>query len=249
MPESTTKKNDNALNIWDRVEIIVGEGKDISVYISRVEDITGEKITITKPNWVRGGKGLTYSSLVYIQFKKPDAMYRFSASMRPLKSKSDELIQLYNIGKTERVQRRQFVRVHYNTRIRYWLFKKAEGQVFAEEKWRETISEDFSAGGTLLRNNADEIEQGDLIIVRVRQYDKMGIPPFVAAICRRTPKAGETTMAGMEFITMDQLIKHFTTEEIKALPPHIQKFNIQSQNNLVRFIFEEQVRERQKGLL
>jgi len=248
MTVRTTKSTESPLQIWDKVEIVVGDGRDQSVYVSRVEDINENGIIITKPNWVRGGKGLTFNTVVYVQFKKPDAMYRFSAHMRPYGQQTKDLIRLYDFGKTERVQRRQFVRIRFITRLRYWLFKDHDGNVFDEENWRDSLSEDISAGGILIRNNGD-IAEGDLLVLRIRQYDPIGIPPFVTATCRRITKFNEQECAALEFITADYLKDYFSMEEIRKLPPHIQKFNAQIQNNLVRFVFEEQVKDRQKGLL
>ncbi len=245
--ENAVKKSESPLQIWDKVEIIVGEGREESVYVSRVEDINDGAITITKPNWVRGGQGLTYNSTVYIQFKKPDAMYRFAADMHPINGDSN-LILLNNFGKTVRVQRRQFVRIRYAARLRYWLVKDHEGNFYQEESWKESLSEDISAGGILIRNISD-IEPEDLLIMRIRHYDPMGIPPFLAGRCCRLTRSGEFDCAAMEFLTNENLKKYFSMEELNILPPHIQKFNLQVQNNLVRFIFEEQVKERQKGLL
>jgi len=248
MTVKTTRSTESPLQIWDKVEIVVGDGRDQSVYISRVEDINDNGIVITKPNWIRGGGGLTFNSLVYVQFKKPDAMYRFSAQMRPYGHKTKELIRLYNFGRTERVQRRQFVRIRFIAKLRYWLFKDHDGHTFEEEKWRDSLSEDISAGGILVRNNGD-IVADDLLVLRIRQYDAIGIPPFITARCCRLMKVNEIEYAALEFITADRLKEYFSLDEIKKLPPHVQKFNAQIQNNLVRFVFEEQVRDRQKGLL
>jgi len=248
MTVKTTKSTDSPLQIWDKVEIVVGDGRDQSVYVSRVEDINDSGIIITKPNWVMGGQGLTFNTTVYVQFKKPDAMYRFSAEMRPFGHKTKDLIRLYNFGRTERVQRRQFVRIRFVTKLRYWLFKDHDGKIYEEEKWKESLSEDISAGGILIRNN-DDIAPEDLIVLRIRQYDPIGIPPFVTARCCRLTKMNDIECAAMEFITADHLKDYFSMEEIRKLPPHVQKFNAQVQNNLVRFVFEEQVRDRQKGLL
>ena len=38
-------------------------------------------------------------------------------------------------------------------------------------------------------------------------------------------------------------------EELNKLPIQVKKFDIQNQNKMVRFIFEEQIEERKKGLL
>jgi c-di-GMP-binding flagellar brake protein YcgR len=248
MTAKTTKSTDSPLQIWDKVEIVIDDGREQSVYISRVEDINDSGIIITKPNWVRGGQGLTFNTMVYVQFKKPDAMYRFSAQMRPYGHKTKDLIRLYDFGETRRVQRRQFVRIRFITKLRYWLFKDHDGNTFEEEKWKESVSEDISAGGILIRSN-DDITADDLLVLRIRQYDPIGIPPFVAARCCRLTKVNEQDYAALEFITADCLNDYFTADEVRKLPPHIQKFNAQVQNNLVRFVFEEQVRDRQKGLL
>ncbi len=239
--------NEIPLEIWDKVEIVVGDDKGQGIYVSRIEDFNQDGFIITKPDWIRGGKGLTFYSYVYVQFKKPDAMYRFSARLRPLNGKDSGQLQLFSFGRVERVQRRQFVRIRYTISLKYSIVKDSEGTAH-QENWVSSMSEDVSAGGMLIRTQG-EVSENDLVILRVGRFDVMGIPPFIAGICRRKTRFNEQSVAGIEFLTDDTLHDHFSDAELAKLPPQLTKFNRHVQNRLVRFVFEEQVRERQKGLL
>jgi hypothetical protein len=62
-------------------------------------------------------------------------------------------------------------------------------------------------------------------------------------------RISENHFAGVEFIKRENLSQHFKAGEISKLPSQIGQFDNQLQNNMVRFIFEQQVKERQKGLI
>ncbi|MBN2227409.1 MAG: flagellar brake domain-containing protein [candidate division Zixibacteria bacterium] len=221
--------------------------KDEGVYLSRVEDFNREGIIISRPTYVGGKKLLAANSQVYVQYRRPDAMYQFSAYMKPSGQYGDQTMQLYKLGNIERVQRRQYVRVNYRGKLKYALLKVIPNGM-DQLSWHMSETLNLSAGG-LLMSVDDDVEEKNLMLVRLDHASQVGLPGLVAAVCRRLVKHEERKFAGVEFITKESLNEYFSAADLKKLPTQIGQFNARMQNKLVRFVFDEQIRERQKGLL
>jgi c-di-GMP-binding flagellar brake protein YcgR len=237
------------LSLWDRIELVVGEEGHQGIYVSRIEDIGKENLIVSKPDFIGGKTLLTANSRVYIHFMRPDALYRFSASLKVLPDRSGGEVQLHSFGSVERVQRRQFVRVSFRSELRYaFLNNISAGIGLSEIKWYNSYTSNISAGGLLMKAD-DKVKKSDLILIKLGKYQMMGIPRLVAAICCRIVRLEDGRFAGVEFITDRMLAQHFSANEIAQLPSQVKSFTSHIQNNIVKYIFEQQVRERQKGLL
>jgi len=248
--QKTARKNKNAdypFDIWEKLEIVVEEKGESGIYIARIEDFDSNGIVITKPEWIRGGKFLVSNTRVFVRFVKSDAMYHFPAHTRPLDGKMADKLQLYNIGSIRRLQRREFVRIDYRTKLSYTIINnlKDEKQEFS---WFPSQTVNISAGGLLIQISS-KIKEGDLVLLKMESYATMNIPRFIVALCRRLISKNESLLAGVEFIIAEKLHKYFKPEELNKLPIQVKKFDIQNQNKMVRFVFEEQIEERKKGLL
>lgn len=248
--QKTVRKNKNTdypFDIWEKLEIVVEENGESGIYIARIDDFDTNGIVITKPDWTRGGKFLVSNAKVFVRFVKSDAMYQFPAHTKPLKDKKADKLQLYDIGSIRRLQRREFVRIDYVSKLTYTLLTnlKDENQKF---EWSPSRTRNLSAGG-LLMDVENEVKIGDLLLLKINNYSTMNIPRFVAVCCRRLVTEGEKLLVGVEFIIAEKLHKYFKPEELKRLPTQVKNFDIRNQNKLVRFIFEEQIEERNKGLL
>ena len=63
MTRTAAQQIDFPLNIWDRVELLVGEGDEQGIYVSRIEDVNSEGIVIVKPDFVTGNRLLPQIAL------------------------------------------------------------------------------------------------------------------------------------------------------------------------------------------
>ncbi len=249
MMRADTQRREFPLNIWDKVELIVGRGDEQGIYISRIEDINSDGIVIVKPDFVTGNKLLTANSVVYVQFLKPDALYRFSARLRSVAGAQNGLVMLHSLGSIERVQRRQFVRVDMYLDLKYSLLKKKSDETLIENhKWHDSFTSNVSAGGLLMKVH-DDIQKGDIMLVKVSQYEDMGIPRLVCVNVCRIITLDKAPYAGVEFILDRRLLWHFAQKEIEKLPPQVKKFTSGVQSHLVKYVFDQQIKERQKGLI
>jgi len=77
----------------------------------------------------------------------------------------------------------------------------------------------------------------------------MGIPRLVAVYVCRLLIIDKAPFAGVEFVLDRRLSWHFTNKEIEKLPPQAKKFSSNVQTHLVKYIFDQQIKERQKGLI
>lgn len=248
--QKTARKNKNTdypFDIWEKLEIVVEEKGESGIYIARIEDFDNNGIVITKPEWIRGGKFLVSNTKVFVRFVKSDAMYHFPAHTKPFSDKTVDKLRLYDIGSIRRLQRREFVRIDYRTKLSYTIVNnlKEDNEEFS---WFASQTVNISAGGLLIQNS-NNIKEGDLVLLKMESYASMNIPRFIVAFCRRLISKNESLLAGVEFIIAEKLHKYFKPEEVNRLPIQVKKFDIQNQNKMVRFVFEEQIEERKKGLL
>jgi c-di-GMP-binding flagellar brake protein YcgR len=237
------------VNLWDRIEVQVGSDGKPGRYLSRVEDFVRDGIVIAQPNFISGGKLLTADAPVFVQFAKVDALYRFPAKIKIIANNPTGQMLLYALGAVERVQRRQFVRVDMRLDLKFAFLKHFPSSIKWEElRWYPSYTANISGGGILMRAD-DNIRKDDLLMIRIAKYETLGIPRLLSAICCRIIRHDENKYAGMEFILDRDLKKYLSAEEINLLPSQIRGFNFNVQNRLVKYIFEQQVKDRQKGLI
>jgi c-di-GMP-binding flagellar brake protein YcgR len=249
MQKTERQTNRLPLNLWDRIELVVGREGEEGTYVSRVEDFNSQGLIITKPDFVGGHTLLTAHSKVYVHFMRPDALYRFSALLKTLPDHVDNKLLLHTFGQVERVQRRQFVRVDMRLDLKYALLKKSSGSLhMGDIKWFNSYSSNVSAGGLLMKVDTP-VQKDDLLLIKIGKYEMLGIPRLLGALCCRIIRIEDGRFAGVEFITDRKLPKCFSQREIDLLPGQVKGFTTQIQNRMVKFIFEQQVKERQKGLI
>jgi c-di-GMP-binding flagellar brake protein YcgR len=250
MPGATkTKTSGNSLELWEKLEIIVEGDERFSLYVTRVEDIDDGFILTSRPTLVEGNHLLTENRPVYLQYSRPDALYRFRARMSTPRNGRAGQVQFTDFGTIQRVQRREFARVEMKLELKYCVIK-TDGIVLDKNNtfWYDSYTLNASAGGLLMKVH-NKMEVGDIIVIRIAEYHQMGIPRLVSAVCCRVTNINERKFAGVQFLTDDRLKKHFGDEELRRLPPQPTRFTRLIQNKMVKFIFEEQIKRRQKGLL
>lgn len=235
------------LEVWEKIEIIVERGGQKGLYLTRVEDIHDSCIIVSHPSHTGGSEILASSDIVYVQFKKPDALYRFGARLKFLSDDPTGQVKLNEFSRIERVQRRNFVRIKTKYNIKYRLIKKHNGNEDGDV-WYDSISRDFSAGGVLIEVERT-VQTNDVLLLRIRDYARMGIPRLICGVCRRAFDSEDEYFAGLEFIINSNLSQFLSDSKLNELPSSVREFTALAQNKLVNYIFEIQVQNRQKGLI
>jgi c-di-GMP-binding flagellar brake protein YcgR len=243
-------QNAQPLKVWEKIEILVGDGADIGKYVSRIEDFINNGILVTQPEFVEGRTLLREGIAVTVRVTRDDAAYQFNSFIKQISSNNKKYLILSPPKNIQRIQRRLFVRVDMSDQVFYAnLVPVLAGSGDAVNlKWQETNSLDISGGGILIRLQ-DEVKVRDLLLLRIGYFITCNLPDYVVAQCRRTCKKNDHLCAGLEFVRADQLDRHLSRKHQKALPPEIRDFDYKAQDKLVNMIFHKQIELRQKGLL
>ncbi len=238
------------LKLWERIELVVGDGPEAGRYMARVENMTDKHVVITDPEFVGGRTLLREDMDVNVYVTREDAIYQFSSSIRRTTESGRQYVVLTLPRAFERVQRRSFVRVELSKQL-HWVCVplQADSRSKVDElAWNRSKTIDISAGG-LLFGISERLEMGIPLLLRIDFFAELGVPDILCGVTRRITRRDQELVCGTEFILADQLTRHFTSAQLRALPQVIRHFDRNAQNRLATHVFQTQVALRQKGLL
>lgn len=238
------------LKIWDKICIIVGEGREAGVYQTRIEDIINGGIVVMHLEFVSGHTLLRNDTPVVVQFTREDAAYQFHSRVKVQGSDQTRRIILTPPRGFQRVQRRMFARVDFTVKVSY-------AHLPADSKWDEWLTDavwttttavNVSAGGVLIKLQS-KIIVGNLVAFQIKNFSEANLPTAWVAICRRTLVQDGQSLAGFEFIFSSELGRHISKSGLHHLPKEYKKFDQRTQDRLVTYLFHKQIELRQKGLI
>jgi c-di-GMP-binding flagellar brake protein YcgR len=246
----TLPQSNQPLAVWERIEIVIGEDHENARYVARIEDFIPEGIVVSRPEFVQGSVRLRDNCEVRGFITRKDAVYEFYSRIKKHEIGGQELFLLVSPRYFKRVQRRQFVRVELSRDVTYAVIKQKGGAAYDGRKleWHEAKTQDVSGGGALMKGK-DEIPVGTVILIKSRFFMEIGLPVTVAAVSRRCCLDKGVHLCGAEFLKTEFLGRYFSDSELTLLPESIQFFDLNAQNRLVRFTFDQQLDLRKKGLL
>ena len=238
------------LKIWDKIEIVIGEGKSAGLYLTRVEDFVAGGIVVGDPERVKGKAQVMENVVVLVLVQGDDAVYQFRSRMKRFAGDGSHRYILSPPTSVRRVQRRQFVRIDHSCRVRYFPLKTAKPEQFSIElvEWKQSMSINLSGGG-LCMEIEEGIGLGDTMLLQVGCFAELGLPDTIAGVVRRLEYNHGATRGGIEFLLRSDLTRHLAMPLIRQLPRSIQDFDDRAQNELINFVFREQIDMRNKGLL
>lgn len=243
------------LKIWEKIEIVVGEGATSGKYASRIEDFRESNIIISNPEFISGGTRLTDHCQVWVLVVRADATYRFNCRITKTAVGGFQTYLLTGASDVERVQRRMFYRIELLTPLKFRSLGPAKGKATAtdtaahrHDSWHNESAIDISGGGILFGTEG-RISIGDVVLMEIEFLNEQGLPQIIAGICRRVCERSGRKCAGVEFICAEQLSEFLDNSVINSLPQPVRDFDKKAQNRLVTAIFHKQVEYRQKGVL
>lgn len=238
------------LKLWEKLELVTGEGDETGIYTARIEDFIAEGIVISSPEFVRGHTLLRENADVLMVFTKDDAAYQCHSRIKRYPLDGKNLYLLSKPSKTKRVQRRQFVRVDMLEHLKYArLSPVMDWENYAERlEWLGTTTENMSGGGVMIKMDV-ELELEDRVFIKIDFFPGEGLPETVAGVVKRVFTLEKRTMAGLEFIVADRLVDYFKSDDLRKLPASVKRFDRRAQNRLVSYIFQQEIELRKKGLL
>lgn len=239
------------VQIWERLQLTIGEGAEQGVYSCRVSDIKDDRLMISRPVFEYGHTLLADNRQVTASFTRADAAYSFRARLREMESKSADAMYLMHPGEVSRIQRRRFVRLDLSVCFQYAVLPRPLKQKMnlPEISYDAAHSINISAGGVLLPVNKT-VTAGSVLILAAKDARLKKLPAFLLGACRQHRTLdNDRAVAGEEFILNEYLDRYFSAAELTCLPEEVKSFDFRAQNDLAGELFSEQLILRQKGLL
>jgi len=238
------------LKLWERIEIVVGEGTEAGHYIARIEDFSKQGIIISCPEMVSGNTLLRDNADCIVFFNREDAMYRLITRIRRDAGQPNRYV-LRPLQEIQRVQRRQFVRVEMWQKMSFAVLPSAVGNASTAGstlEWVKALCQNISGGGILMKTDR-ELTVDDVLILKCPLFDEIGLPEALVGVCRRVFKEKTGFLYGIEFILEHQIDQYVESTSRALLPKAVMHYDLLMQNKLVIFIFRQQLALRKKGLL
>ncbi|SJZ64584.1 flagellar brake protein [Selenihalanaerobacter shriftii] len=231
---------DLKLKVNQSVELNVESGVYEGEYISQVTKIDDDEIQITLPIKKENLVPLPVGTELEIFFSDQRAQYKFKAKINS--RQRNNKIGTFSVEKPNKlykIQRRDFVRVPIKITVEYRKLvgediinskgnsKRVKYNEDKQEEFKETLSEDISGGGMLLRVN-EEIPLNSLIELRL-DLDDLDFKTIIGKVVRvdefvdRNDKVG----SGIKFINISQ----------------------KRQDEIVQWVLQKQLELHRKGLL
>jgi len=238
------------LKIWEKITIIVGEEETVGIYHSRVEDFCAEGVFITNPTMIGGDTLLRNNLLVSVQIIREDAAYEFQSVIGRIEQNNKSRVALTSLTALRRVQQRLFVRLELRSPATYAFLSQLIGRSNIEQslKWEQAELLDISGGGALLTVN-ENTEPNVLLLFQSVLFKELGMPECIVALARRCASQQKQLVLGVEFIIAEELSSFLNNDTLDQLPSSCRRFDHVIQNKLVNYVFQQQVKLRQKGLL
>ena len=248
--ESVKSNFQTELKVWDKVCIVVGEGREVGTYESRIEDIGNGGVVITTPEFISGRTLLRNGVPVAVQITRDDAAYQFYSRIRVQENGRLRKFILTPPRRLDRVQRRMFARVGFTFGVVFApLPARVDWSNWEEQLiWHKVNGVDISGGGILLKV-PEPIKPGDLALLQIDVFYEADLPGIVAACCHRAFTSESGKYGGFEFLITDELNRYFSLSALKAMPKPVKEFGLRAQDRLVTFLFRKQIEFRQKGLI
>jgi len=142
--------------------------------------------------------------------------------------------------KIERQNKRRFIRLEIAAPMSLRTLKQAEGQL-SEENTDHTIQGsilNISAGGVLV-DLYETLSEHDVVAMHFTLQETESLDD-VLGLVKRTDITAEGCLAGIEFITREQLEDIFSKGELEVLPPRYTHFDESVRTVLNRYLIRTQ---------
>lgn len=244
--QSVRGQHDDQLKVWEKLRIVVGEGNQAGIYEARIEDFINGGIIITAPEFQGGHSLMRNGAAVVVQITREDAAYQFNSEVRQQAKK----IILTPPRRLHRIQRRQFARVEYSSRVTAAHIRPDQDWEDYRDKltWHNGFTVDVSAGGVQTSGDCG-LPKGALALLRLSLFAEAGLDENVFGVCRRQYVHEGKHRCGIQFLLVHELKEFFPSSDLKRIPGELLRFESNAQDRLVNFLFQKQIELRQKGLI
>lgn len=253
--ESVSKSrtlDDEELRLWDRLELEFIQGKQTGIYVARIEDLRKDGIVINRPEWLRGEPLFSEGASCIVTYVRQICAYRFGAEIISAFMEGKKHLYLLSLPQSvKRVQRRRFVRVDVSADLQFARISDDAGRImaFKDLDWRQVKTRNISAGGIGFVCG-EKIEKGTVFAVKLH-IPRLNKTFQTLAAVARCVRDGDTErwFAGVQMFTREEFSSGLRSINQNKIPSLFKKFGYKEQNELVNFVFSEEIRVRQKGVI
>jgi c-di-GMP-binding flagellar brake protein YcgR len=238
----------DSLNLWDRLTLILRKGDRKSEFLTRVEDIKRDSYVLETPIRHSGDLHLAKGDAVDVIYNRADAVYSFKASIFDLFAGDTNTLIINRKSATNRIQRRQYVRLDISGKISFRPLDYSDSKDSALGPESSGILLNISAGG-LLFESPIKVKHHDFLVLSFSLKGSQVLENVLGVVKRCEGSRTKGYLIGAEFLTKHNL-KEYNLEKIEEfLPPGSGTFDENLQKLIVQFIYNQQVELRKKGLL
>jgi c-di-GMP-binding flagellar brake protein YcgR len=250
-PLEATSANNVQIQLWEKMELEFGKNKNTGICFARAEDLSDGEIMITRPTWLSGEPSFDPSQNFTVTIFREDGTYRFAGTIiRSFKKKNKTYYAIRYPDKLYRHQRRGYVRVDIDAVVYFRILNDILLGKIPYEESKEYIASSINLSGSgILINSLKVLNSDDFVALLIRDRSlNLDFPIF--GIVRRIIDADNSRLnAGIEFLTAEVLEKQINSKQLNNLPHTIFNFTERRRQVLVQFIFNYQIKLRQKGLI
>ncbi len=245
-PAAGAEAGRTALNLWDRVTLILEKHGQRSEFISRIEDIRRESYVLEMPLRQDGDLQFSKGDEVEVLYNRRDANYSFKASILDLFEGEEKTLTIARLSDTNRTQRRQYVRLEISGKMQFRTLD-LENKSGAGPEMAGTLL-NISAGGVLFESPIKLPEKGFIVVnFTLKGYQSFN---FILAVVKRCEGSkAKGYLVGAEFVSRHNIAAYDLEYIEKFLPSGAGTFDENLQKLVVQFIYNQQIELRKKGLL
>ena len=235
------------LGLWDKIQVRFLKDETIKVFSVRVEDFSNRILYVSFPD---ARQKLLYGERVEATFTREQGLYKFDGILDTGVHDGRQYLTIRVLSDARHIQRRTAVRLPLRLQMAIAAIDRPICSPVELESltWDESMSDNFSASGALIRTTASCVI-GDLIVLRINREQLPVAPEYMLASWRRLQRMGERSYMGIEFITRRLLNSFLLPEEIPLLPNEVKKFTERTVNLFGKFVFDTELKMRQEGKL
>lgn len=244
---NTENRATNAVRLWERLELKLTDGDEVSVFITRVEDISDDRFIVECPVRIKGELPLEVGQTIEAFINRQDTAYVFKAVVASIDPQKENMTTLQPISGLSRTQRRRFVRIDISGNIAFKVLdtSKHDHSLLGIERTGELLN--ISAGGILVISG-EKLNQGDYLLMNFQLKNNQRLENIFGLVKRVDEQEGEY-IVGIEFLTKEQSLESFPPDLAEFLPPNTGYFNDELQKVIIQFVYKQQVQLRKKGKL
>ncbi|MCD6162458.1 MAG: PilZ domain-containing protein [candidate division Zixibacteria bacterium] len=255
MKKDKNNKPIDMLDLWERLELKLDIDDSAACYITRIEDIDKDALTVECPIRISGDLELSPGQNIEVVFNRPDASYGFTAIVAAIDSDRENMTTLKPVSEVKRSQKRRFVRIDIAGDIVFRILDSSADNkgAFSGDRKGELLN--ISAGGILI--TVDEpVKQNDILLLNFWMKDNQRLSNILGVVKRAEQSANSDNLesehlVGVEFLSKESVPKYIPWNLAEILPPDTNFFNDALQELIVAFVYKQQVdlRTKQKANL